>query len=929
MGATNVRGQTRKPDIAIPATATTLALTGTAYCDSDSGHCVDAPTLTHPLPRELHHSPTNYSDASATADLMFYCHTAKAGTFTSTPGSFFWTPGTDVQGRVVDAFDVRIIMGAADNTYDQTSSPNKRLRGPTLGTYTGGMQSGLWKPPNILHAADFTIAGVPYAKHNDNIGYGCGILDPEDDTSTSRTTKYTTSDGGTADLGDWSGFLCLGGQHSDSGKCEHTNPDDLSHVALRLRGGAFASTGTMDRCATAPPRVGSQPRLAEALHQVRIGVDTRMMTPPVRWPEPQYVYNQGKSILVAPSRPLHPGEEFEITFWRSWPSTNGFVIAASQYEMHSWFEHVIPAYGGYQMGYWGGDVPIHWGKEGSHCTLYPDYPDWTTHFSDAGGVTNDMLTPHPPEEHWSPYCLDNSVPLEQRILDRCFDSHMTVTIPADEIHWDLSSGRTPYTSIQPNDYTNVQDQFRWFTCKYRVRDDALTHTGVAHDELVVPVMKWISTAEISRGNIQYMSDIVPECYDAERDETPYPTDSQTQEQLEAARFDESYTGCKIRIVAKTPDNTETCFYNTVETDYLRTVANAGGSAVETKAHTVSQRSVNCIKATGSSGQTARRHMEESTRTTIRPNVSFPPVVADTDGSRRRLIDRSSARFYNEYMAIKNGTRGPFSESDLVEWAVPATLARYEAYRAWKATVSPPPPTSPLPTPPPPPPPPSPAPPPRPQTPPPSPSPPPPSPPSPPPSPPATPPVAQPCAADGSDDVCSPFAGATWSSTAAQYHFYLYDETDDGVDLRLWEWPRLTPQDAQLANNGVCEDGLPAVNTSIPQGDYYVAFGSPDCAVHHVNMSTALISGCGRIDLVPCVVGTDCADCGRSASFAAQQTARSRRRAAEALPALDNEHELRHLSMVLKTATSYHLPEPWLRAMRITHHWNAGEPHGPE
>ena len=103
----------------------------------------------------------------------------------------------------------------------------------------------------------------------------------------------------------------------------------------------------------------------------------------------------------------------------------------------------------------------------------------------------------------------------------------------------------------------------------------------------------------------------------------------------------------------------------------------------------------------------------------------------------------------------------------------------------------------------------------------------------------------------------------------------------------------------------------------------MAFGSPDCAVHHVNLSTALISGCGRIDLVPCVVGTDCQDCGRSASAMAA----TRRRTAEALPALDDAHELRHLSTVLKTATSYHLPEPWLQAMRITHHWNAGEPHG--
>jgi hypothetical protein len=39
---------------------------------------------------------------------------------------------------------------------------------------------------------------------------------------------------------------------------------------------------------------------------------------------------------------------------------------------------------------------------------------------------------------------------------------------------------------------------------------------------------------------------------------------------------------------------------------------------------------------------------------------------------------------------------------------------------------------------------------------------------------------------------------------SSYHFYLYDETPDGVDLRMWEWPRVTPKDDQLANNGVCE-----------------------------------------------------------------------------------------------------------------------------
>ena len=66
--------------------------------------------------------------------------------------------------------------------------------------------------------------------------------------------------------------------------------------------------------------------------------------------------------------------------------------------------------------------------------------------------------------------------------------------------------------------------------------------------------------------------------------------------------------------------------------------------------------------------------------------------------------------------------------------------------------------------------------------------------------------------------------------------------------------------------------MPAVNPSIPQGKYYVAFGRPDCATHHVNLTTGLIAGCGRVDLVPCTLGTDCADCGRSAAHAAPQEA---------------------------------------------------------
>ena len=81
--------------------------------------------------------------------------------------------------------------------------------------------------------------------------------------------------------------------------------------------------------------------------------------------------------------------------------------------------------------------------------------------------------------------------------------------------------------------------------------------------------------------------------------------------------------------------------------------------------------------------------------------------------------------------------------------------------------------------------------------------------------------------------------------------YLYDETADGEDLKMWEWPRVQPSGDFFKANGFCEDGLPAVNASIPQGEYYIAFGGPHCANMYVNLSTGLISGCGKVALVPC------------------------------------------------------------------------------
>jgi hypothetical protein len=201
-------------------------------------------------------------------------------------------------------------------------------------------------------------------------------------------------------------------------------------------------------------------------------------------------------------------------------------------------------------------------------------------------------------------------------------------------------------------------------------------------------------------------------------------------------------------------------------------------------------------------------------------------------------------------------------------------------------------------------------------------------------PPAPPPQADVCDYNGRDDTCSPFANAEWSAAyVSSYHFYLYDETPDGVDLRLWEWPRVTPKDDQLANNGVCEDGEPAFNTSIPEGQYYVAFGGAGCATHHVNLSTGLVAGCGRVDLVPCTLGTDCADCGRSAvqeklrqrevAAAAHVTyprrTGARRRRAQSLPALHDAQELHHLNRTLAKATSWHLPRPWLEALHVADH----------
>ena len=76
--------------------------------------------------------------------------------------------------------------------------------------------------------------------------------------------------------------------------------------------------------------------------------------------------------------------------------------------------------------------------------------------------------------------------------------------------------------------------------------------------------------------------------------------------------------------------------------------------------------------------------------------------------------------------------------------------------------------------------------------------------------------------------------------------------------------------------------------------------------------------------MPCVWGTDCKDCGRSASLAATAAAAAaaaRRRLVQALPAVNDAHEMHHLNLTLRAATSYHLPAPWLKALQIKDHWN--------
>ena len=110
-----------------------------------------------------------------------------------------------------------------------------------------------------------------------------------------------------------------------------------------------------------------------------------------------------------------------------------------------------------------------------------------------------------------------------------------------------------------------------------------------------------------------------------------------------------------------------------------------------------------------------------------------------------------------------------------------------------------------------------------------------------------------------------------------------------------------------------------MNTSIPQGEYFIAFGGSNCANMYVNLSTGLIAGCGKVALVPCDVGSDCADCGRSASSANQN--QNRRKLLNApsertgLPPLQDANAMTHLKRALAKASAHHLPPPYLDALQ--------------
>ena len=167
------------------------------------------------------------------------------------------------------------------------------------------------------------------------------------------------------------------------------------------------------------------------------------------------------------------------------------------------------------------------------------------------------------------------------------------------------------------------------------------------------------------------------------------------------------------------------------------------------------------------------------------DAAVPRLKADKIVGRLQTLVTKSAYMNSLFGAAVESV----GEITLADYSPPPPLP---PFAPGKAPLPPPPPSPPLP--------------PRPHRPPWPPVSPPPPPPPPPPQPlppPPSNPATEVCAADGSDDLCSPFATATWSSALSEFYMYLYDETADGEDLKMWEWPRVQPSGDFFKANGFC------------------------------------------------------------------------------------------------------------------------------
>ena len=192
------------------------------------------------------------------------------------------------------------------------------------------------------------------------------------------------------------------------------------------------------------------------------------------------------------------------------------------------------------------------------------------------------------------------------------------------------------------------------------------------------------------------------------------------------------------------------------------------------------------------------------------------------------------------------------------------------------------------------------------------------------------PDADVCAADGSDDTCAPFENATWSSALPSYHFYLYDETPDGVDVRLWEWPRVTPRTtswrttafARTASGRRTRPSRGRVLRGLWRPRLRGAPRQPEHGAHRRlrPRRPRAVHARHRLRRLRAQRGAD-GRRRRRRTIAAREARRGCRRCR----ARDDAHELRHLDRTLTTASSYHLPKPWLQALQVTDHWTNHPP----